>query len=196
MTAEEKSLDDEQIDASSHATDEVEILSEPENVQSSQDVHDFAFKLVNAVKSVNLGEISYHELVTSFSLEQELKCLFLFLKSIPYEPIVPIYPETPFLIFKGVPLPRSFDMSEETARTALDFMKSQNNSYYEDLRLHELDPNYLDAYETAIRVYNDTLDKTRRSYHDNVKSAKSQVYEISAVAVCLFVIILVLLGIT
>jgi hypothetical protein len=87
-------------------------------------------------------------------------------------------------------------MSEETARTALDFMKSQNNSYYEDLRLHELDPNYLDAYETAIRVYNDTLDKTRRSYHDNVKSAKSQVYEISAVAVCLFVIILVLLGIT
>ena len=29
---------------------------------------DFAFKLVNAVKSMNQGEISYYELVNSFSL--------------------------------------------------------------------------------------------------------------------------------
>ena len=76
---------------------------------------EFAFRLVNVVKAMNSGEISYHEVATSFSLADELKCLYLFIKALPYDPIAPIYPETPFLFFKGVPLPRAFDISEETA---------------------------------------------------------------------------------
>ena len=82
---------------------------------SEQIKSDFAFKLVNAVKSMNLGEISYHELASVFITSEELKCLYLFVKALPYSPITPIYPETPFLFFKGVPMPRAFDMSEETA---------------------------------------------------------------------------------
>ena len=157
---------------------------------------DFAFKLVNAVKSMNQGEISYFELVNSFSLADELKCLYLFVKALPYDPIIPIYPETPFLFFKGVPLPRAFDLSDERAFDIENFMKGQNSEYYTDLRLHDLDSNYLDAYESAIRIYNDLLDKTRRSYQENVKLAKSQVFEVSAVLVCLFVIIITLVGLT
>jgi len=157
---------------------------------------DFAFKLVNAVKSMNQGEISYFELVNSFSLADELKCLYLFVKALPYDPIIPIYPETPFLFFKGVPLPRAFDLSDERARDIENFMKGQNSEYYTDLRLHDLDSNYLDAYESAIRIYNDLLDKTRRSYQENVKLAKSQVMEVSAVLVCIFVIVLTLIGIS
>lgn len=170
--------------------------SNSENELSQQDISDFAFKLVNSVKSMNMGEISYHELAMSFTIADELKCLFLFIKSLPFDPIAPIYPETPFLFFKGVPLPRAFDISEETARDIQSFMRSQNSNYYEDLHLHDLSSYHLDAYETAIRIYNDTLEKTRRSYHENVKIAKSQVFEVSAVMACLLVIVVVLLGIS
>ena len=166
-----------------------------EKEMNQQDISDFAFKLVNSVKSMNMGEISYHELAMSFTIADELKCLFLFIKSLPFDPIAPIYPETPFLFFKGVPLPRAFDISEETARDIQSFMRSQNSNYYEDLHLHDLSAYHLDAYETAIRIYNDTLEKTRRSYHENVKLAKSQVFEVSAVMACLLIIVVVLLGI-
>lgn len=180
------------------AGDEVDPAEEinSENEMSQQDISDFAFKLVNSVKSMNMGEISYHELAMSFTIADELKCLFLFIKSLPFDPIAPIYPETPFLFFKGVPLPRAFDISEETARDIQSFMRSQNSNYYEDLHLHDLSSYHLDAYETAIRIYNDTLEKTRRSYHENVKIAKSQVFEVSAVMACLLVIVVVLLGIS
>ena len=172
-----------------------EVQGETDEI-SSKISDDFAFKLVNAVKSMNQGEISYYELVNSFSLADELKCLYLFVKALPYDPIIPVYPETPFLFFKGVPVPRAFDLSEEQARDIENFMKGQNSEYYKDLRLHDLDSNYLDAYESAIRIYNDLLDKTRRSYQENVKLAKSQVMEVSAVLVCIFVIVITLIGIS
>ena len=187
MTAVADTDSDESYDDEAHGeTDEI----------SSKISDDFAFKLVNAVKSMNQGEISYYELVNSFSLADELKCLYLFVKALPYDPIIPVYPETPFLFFKGVPVPRAFDLSEEQARDIENFMKGQNSEYYTDLRLHDLDSNYLDAYESAIRIYNDLLDKTRRSYQENVKLAKSQVMEVSAVLVCLFVIVITLIGIS
>ena len=187
MTAVADTDPDESYDDEVHGeTDEI----------SSKISDDFAFKLVNAVKSMNQGEISYYELVNSFSLADELKCLYLFVKALPYDPIIPVYPETPFLFFKGVPVPRAFDLSEEQARDIENFMKGQNSEYYTDLRLHDLDSNYLDAYESAIRIYNDLLDKTRRSYQENVKLAKSQVMEVSAVLVCIFVIVITLIGIS
>ena len=174
----------------------LEALSEEHSTEKQHDSSDFAFKLVNAMKSMNQGEISYYELINSFSLADELKCLYLFVKALPYDPIIPIYPETPFLFFKGVPVPRAFDLSEERASDIENFMKGQNSEYYTDLRLHDLDSNYLDAYESAIRIYNDLLDKTRRSYQENVKLAKSQVMEVSAVLVCMFVIVITLIGIS
>ena len=178
----------------SEIDDQSETAAEEPN--ATVEPSEFAFRLVNVVKAMNSGEISYHEVATSFSLSDELKCLYLFIKALPYDPIAPIYPETPFLFFKGVPLPRAFDISEETARDIESFMRSQNNQYYDDLRLHDLSQYHLDAYETAIRVYNDTLEKTRRSYHENVKVAKAQVFEISAAMACVFVILIVLIGIT
>ena len=158
--------------------------------------NELQFKLVNAVKSANLGEISYHELGNIFITAEELKCFYLFVKALPYSPIKPIYPETPFLFFKGVPMPRAFDMSEETAIRLENFMKGQNDDYYDGLRLHDLDQGYLDAYESALRIYNDMVEKTRNSYHENVKLAKNQIFEISAVLVCVFVIFLTLISIS
>ena len=164
--------------------------------QLAQNKSEFALKLVNAVKAMNSGEFSYHEMINSFVLADELKCLFLFLKALPYNPISRIYPETPFLIFKGVVKPDMFDLSEETVRDIENYMKGQNSEYYNDLRLHDLDQYYLDAYESAVRIYNDMAERTRNSYQASVKQAKSQVIEISAVFVCLIVIAITLFGIS
>ena len=167
-----------------------------DETSNSVESSEFALKMINAVKSMNIDEISHYEMVNSFTLADELKCLFMFIKALPYSPIVPMYPEAPFLFFKGVPLPRSFDLSEEIASDIETFMKGRNSDYFNELHLHDLDPYYLDAYESAVRIYNDMVEKTRGSYLSNVKQAKSQVVEISAALVCGFVVILALIGIS
>ena len=170
-----------------------EALDEQEASKASSE---FAIKLVNSVKSLNNEEITHYELVNLFNSADELRCLFLFIRALPYNPIAKIYPEVPFLFFKGVMVPRSFDLSEEMAHDIETFMKGQNSEYYTDLRLHDLEQPYLDAYESAIRIYNDMVEKTRDSYHASVKLAKTQVFEISAVFVCLFVLLLTVIGIS
>ena len=157
---------------------------------------EIALKLVNAVKSMNNGEMTHYELVNSFNSSNELKCLFLLIRALPYNPIAKIYPETPFLFFKGVSVPAAFDLSEQTATDIETFMKGQNSEIYSDLRLHDLEQPYLDAYESAIRIYNDMVEKSRDTYHASVKLAKSQVMEVSAVFVCLFIILLTIIGVS
>ena len=120
----------------------------------------------------------------------------MFIQALPHRPIVPMYPETPFLFFKGVTLPRSFDLTEEMARDVETFMKGNNSDYFKDLHLHDLESYYLDAYESAVRIYNDMVEKTRASYLSNVKQAKSQVIEISAAIVCGLVVVLALVGLS
>ena len=170
-----------------------EDLDEQETSKASSE---FALKLVNSMKSLNNEEITHYELVNLFNSADELRCLFLFIRALPYNPIAKIYPEVPFLFFKGVMVPQSFDLSEEMAQDIEIFMKGQNSEYYTDLRLHDLEQPYLDAYESAIRIYNDMVEKTRDSYHASVKLAKTQVFEISAVFVCLFVLLLTEIGIS
>ena len=84
---------------------------------------EFALKMINAVKSMNMDEISHYEMVNSFTLADELKCLFMFIKALPYNPIVPMYPEAPFLFFKGVVVLGLFDLTEEIAMDIETFMK-------------------------------------------------------------------------
>ena len=164
--------------------------------ENSKVSSEFALKLVHALKSLNNEEITHYEMVNLFTSPEELRCLFLFIRALPYNPIVKIYPEAPFLFFKGITVPKSFDLSEEMVRDIETFMKGQNSEYYSDLRLHDLEQTFIDAYESAIRIYNDMVEKTRDSYHTSVKLAKTQVFEISAVFVCLFILVLTLIGIS
>jgi|TARA_B100001093_G_scaffold142655_1_gene135114 hypothetical protein len=187
----------EELDSNLSEQDDLENAEIQEDETSKLvESSEFALKMINAVKSMNIDEITHYEMVNSFTLADELKCLFMFIKALPYSPIVPMYPEAPFLFFKGVPLPRSFDLSEEIASDIETFMKGKNSDYFNELHLHDLDPYYLDAYESAVRIYNDMVEKTRGSYLSNVKQAKSQVVEISAALVCGFVVILALIGIS
>ena len=171
-------------------------VEENSDAALNRESSEIALKLVNAVKSMNNGEITHYELVNSFNSSNELKCLFLLVRALPYNPIAKIYPETPFLFFKGVSVPASFDLSEQTATDIETFMKGQNSEIYSDLRLHDLEQPYLDAYESAIRIYNDMVEKSRDTYHASVKLAKSQVMEVSAVFVCLFIILLTIIGVS
>ena len=192
-SAEDSSLEQVELSAASEDFDENstnEVNKKPELVGSSE----FALKMINAVKSMNNDEISHYEMVNSFTIADELKCLFMFIKALPYNPIVPMYPETPFLFFKGVLFPRSYDLTEDIAMDIETFMKGKNSEYFKDLHLHDLDPYYLDAYESAVRIYNDMVEKTRTSYLSNVKQAKSQVIEISAAIVCAMVVVLAIVG--
>ena len=192
--AEDKLIDAEKNVDAFDFNDEVE--TSEENEQPKEESSEFALKMINSVKAMNNDEITHYELVNNFTLADEQKCLFMFIKALPHRPIVPMYPETPFLFFKGVALPRSFDLTEETASDIETFMKGKNSEYFNDLHLHDLDPYYLDAYESAVRIYNDLVEKIRASYVANVKQAKSQVIEISAAIVCGLVVIMALFGLS
>ncbi len=192
-------VEDKLIDAEKNVdafdfNDEVE--TSEENEQPKEESSEFALKMINSVKAMNNDEITHYEMVNNFTLADEQKCLFMFIKALPHRPIVPMYPETPFLFFKGVALPRSFDLTEEIANDIETFMKGKNSEYFSDLHLHDLDPYYLDAYESAVRIYNDMVEKIRASYLANVKQAKSQVIEISAAIMCGLVVVLALFGLS
>ena len=191
---EDKLFDAEEILKTSAHDSDADALEKHE--RPTEESSEFALKMINSVKAMNSGELSHYELVNSFSLPDELKCLFMFIQALPHRPIVPMYPEAPFLFFKGVLLPRSFDLTEEMANDVETFMKGKNSEYFKDLHLHDLDAYYLDAYESAVRIYNDMVEKTRASYISNVKQAKSQVIEISAAIICGLVVILALFGLS
>ena len=198
LAAEQKEIYDEATDFLSENADlEGQIEGETNEAQApKEESSEFALKMINSVKAMNSGEMSHYEMVNSFSLADELKCLFMFIQALPHRPIVPMYPEAPFLFFKGVSLPRSFDLTEEMAHDVETFMKGKNSEYFNELHLHDLESYYLDAYESAVRIYNDMVEKTRASYLANVKQAKSQVIEISAAGVCGLVVVLALVGLS
>ena len=196
IAAEQNSIDDLDIDIESEFNEVKSDESEGSKQEPEQESSEFALKMINAVKSMNNDEMSHYEMVNSFTLADELKCLFMFVKALPYSPILPMYPETPFLFFRGVAVPRSYDLTEAVANDIETFMQGKNSDYFKELHLHDLDSYYLDAYESAVRIYNDMVEKTRVSYLANVKQAKSQVIEISAAAVCGLVVILALVGLS
>ena len=197
MPPAEENMVDTEFGASDWSVDEIDDseLNQDEN-RPVEESSEFALKMINSVKAMNSGELSHYEMINSFSLADELKCLFMFIQALPHRPILPMYPETPFLFFKGVALPRSFDLTEEMAHDIETYMKGKNSEYFKDLHLHDLESYYLDAYESAVRIYNDMVEKTRLNYLANVKQAKSQVVEISAALVCGLVVVLALFGLS
>ena len=194
VSSEEKIVETEYANDISSASDTDE--PDKDEIKPLQESSEFALKMINSVKEMNSGQLSHYEMVNAFSLSDELKCLFMFIQALPHRPIVPMYPEAPFLFFKGVLLPRSFDLTEEMANDVETFMKGKNSEYFKELHLHDLEPYYLDAYESAVRIYNDMVEKTRSTYIANVKQAKSQVIEISAALICGLIVILALVGLS
>ncbi len=155
---------------------------------------DFAIKLVETLISFNNDEISTFEVINQFTTKAELCCLIIFARSVPLNPIVAVYPEGAFLIFKGVSVPRSANLTEQKLAEIEEKIIATNDIESDNLHLLDLPPDLLNAFEMAIAIYNGKTEKVRTSYLAAVKNAKSQVIEVSAASVCVVIIIITALA--
>ena len=161
-----------------------EIVIEPRQTEA-----DFALKLVDTLISLNNEEISSFEAINRFETKAELSCFIIFARSVPINPIVAVYPEGPFLIFRGVSVPRSVNLTEKNLAEIEEKIMSTNDISNDNLHLLDLPPEILNAFEMAITIYNGKSEKVRTSYLAAVKNAKSQVIEVSAASICVIIII-------
>ena len=151
---------------------------------------DFAIQLVETLISLNNDEISSYEAINRFTTKAELSCLIIFARSIPLSPIAAVYPENAFLIFKGVAVPKSVNLTQENLTEIEERIMASNDISNDNLHLLDLPPEMLNAFEIAVTIYNGKAEKIRTSYLAAVKNAKSQVIEVSAAAVCVAIIII------
>lgn len=185
--------------------DEKKTMTDPENIEQSvveaeaeaevdlqRQEADFALKLVDTLVGFNDQQISSYELPNRFFTTEELNCFCLFANSLPINALPAIYPENGFLLFRGVPVPKSVNLTSSGLEEIEYILQSSNSIELKSLHLSDLAPDLLNSYQIATEIYNDKVNKVRASYMANVKNAKSQVLEMSAAVVCGFVIILTL----
>ena len=173
------------------ADGEVEIRSEEEQQKFESD---FAIKMVDTLVAINEQQISSYELPNRFFTTDELNCFGFFSNSVPVNPLPAVYPENGFLIFRGVPVPKSVNLTSANLEEIGYSIKSSISADAQDQQLSNLGSDMINAYQIATTIYNDRVEKIRISYLANVKNAKAQVMEISAAVVCGFVIILTLVS--
>ncbi|MDC0114108.1 hypothetical protein OAI45_03335 [Planktomarina temperata] len=175
------------------ADGEVETRSEQEQQKFESD---FAIKMVDTLVAINEQQISIYELPNRFFTTDELNCFGFFSNSVPVNPLPAVYPENGFLLFRGVPVPKSVNLTSASLEEIEQIIKSSISEKAPGQQLSDLGSDMINAYQIATQIYNDRVEKIRISYLANVKNAKSQVMEISAAVVCAFVIILTLLNLT
>ena len=170
---------------------EVEIRSEQEQQKFESD---FAIKMVDTLVAINEQQISSYELSNRFFTSDEIMCFGFFSNSVPINPLPAVYPENGFLLFRGVPVPKSVNLTSASLEEIEHIYKVFCTEDVQRQQLSDLGSDMINAYQIATQIYNDRVEKIRISYLANVKSAKSQVVEISAAIVCGFIIILTLLS--
>ena len=187
--AEDNSILKTDVPVDEVSVDEVDVRSEQEQQKFESD---FALKMVDTLVSFNDQQISSYELPNRFFTKDELSCFGLFAKSVPVNPLPAIYPEDGFLLFRGVPVPKSVNLTSANLEEIQHNLQTSNSIDLNSIHLSDLAPDMINAYQIATQIYNDRVEKIRSSYLANVKNAKTQVMEISAAVVCGFVIILTL----
>ena len=182
---------DAAADETALTEDEVYVRSEEEQQKFESD---FAIKMVDTLVAINEQQISSYEIPDRFFTTDELSCFGFFSNSVPINPLPAVYPENGFLIFRGVPVPKSVNLTASILEEIRHIIKSSVPEDVQGLQLSDLSSETINAYQIATRIYNDRVEKIRTSYLANVKNAKAQVMEISAAVVCGFVIILTLVS--
>ena len=182
---------DAAADETALTEDEVYVRSEEEQQKFESD---FAIKMVDTLVAINEQQISSYEIPDRFFTTDELSCFGFFSNSVPINPLPAVYPENGFLIFRGVPVPKSVNLTASILEEIRHIIKSSVPEDVQGLQLSDLSSETINAYQIATRIYNDRVEKIQLSYIANVKSAKAQVMEISAAVVCGFVIILTLVS--
>ena len=100
---------------------EVEIRSEQEQQKFESD---FAIKMVDTLVAINEQQISSYELPNRFFTTDELNCFGFFSNSVPVNPLPAVYPENGFLLFRGVPVPKSVNLTSASLEEIEQIIKS------------------------------------------------------------------------
>ena len=173
------------------AEDVVNVRSEEEQQKFESD---FAIKMVDTLVAINEQQISCYEVPNRFFTIDELSCFGFFSNSVPVNPLPAVYPENGFLIFRGVPVPMSVNLTTSSLEEIQHIIKSSIPEGNQGKQLSDLGSEMINAYQISTHIYNDRVEKIRSSYLANVKNAKSQVMEMSAAVVCGSIIILTLVS--
>ena len=190
MEVEQLAEDEKKTDTDVEVAEaEIEIRSEAEQQKFESD---FALKMVDTLVSLNDQQISSYELPNRFFTKDELSCFGLFSRSVPLNPLPAIYPEEGFLLFRGVPVPKSVNLTSANLEEIEHILQTTNSIDVNSLHLSDFAPDMINGHQIATQIYNDRVEKIRNSYFASVKNAKTQVMEVSAAVVCGFVIILTL----
>jgi len=189
--AENEEKEDASIDEGSNEHGDGVVRSE---IEQQKFESDFAIKMVETLVAINEQQISSYELPNRFFTTDELNCFRFFSNSVPINPLPAVYPENGFLLFRGVPVPMSVNLTSATLEEIEQVTKSSISNDALGQQLSDLGSDMINAYQIATQIYNDRVEKIRTSYLANVKNAKAQVVEISAAFVCGFVIILTLVS--
>ena len=189
--AENEEIEDSPIDEGSDEHADQIVRSE---IDQQKFESDFAIKMVDTLVAINEQQISSYELPNRFFTTDEINCFGFFSNSVPINPVPAVYPEDGFLLFRGVPVPKSVNLTSASLEEIEHIIRSNVPDDVQGQQLSDLGSDMINAYQIATQIYNDRVEKIRTSYLANVKNAKSQVIEISAAFVCGSVIILTLVN--
>ena len=189
--AENEEIEDPPIDEGSNEDDDVVVRSK---IEQQKFESDFAIKMVETLVAINEQQISSYELPNRFFTTDELNCFGFVSNSVPINPVPAVYPEDGFLLFRGVPVPKSVNLTSASLEEIEHVIRSNVPEKVLGQQLSDLSSDMINAYQIATQIYNDRIEKIRTSYLANVKNAKSQVIEISAAIACGAVIILTLMS--
>ena len=189
--AEKEEIEDSSIDEGSNEHADQMVRSE---IDKQKFESDFAIKMVDTLVAINEQQISSYELPNRFFTTDEINCFGFFSNSVPINPVPAVYPEDGFLLFRGVPVPKSVNLTSASLEEIEHIIRSNVPDDVQGQQLSDLGSEMINAYQIATQIYNDRVEKIRTSYLANVKNAKSQVIEISAAIACGAVIILTLMS--
>ena len=189
--AEKEEIEDSSIDEGSNEHADQMVRSE---IDQQKFESDFAIKMVDTLVAINEQQISSYELPNRFFTTDEINCFGFFSNSVPINPVPAVYPEDGFLLFRGVPVPKSVNLTSASLEEIEHIIRSNVPDDVQGQQLSDLSSDMINAYQIATQIYNDRVEKIRTSYLANVKNAKSQVIEISAAIACGAVIILTLMS--
>ena len=150
--------------------------------------------MVDTLVAINEQQISCYEFPNRFFTIDELSCFGFFSNSVPVSPVPAVYPEDGFLLFRGVPVPMSVNLTSSSLEEIEHIIRSSVPEDVQGQQLSDLGSDMINAYQISTQIYNDRVEKIRSSYLANVKNAKSQVMEMSAAVVCGTIIILTLVS--
>ena len=137
---------------------EVEIRSEQEQQKFESD---FAIKMVDTLVAINEQQISSYELPNRFFTTDELNCFGFFSNSVPINPLPAVYPENGFLLFRGVPVPKSVNLTSASLEEIEHIIKSSISEDAQRQQLSDLGSDMINAYQIATQIYNDRVEKIR-----------------------------------